>query len=100
VSYRPYRVSQRDANEPKIVATLDKFGARWWRMEPPCPFDLLVLYRGVFYAVEVKSGKGRLTDNQRRFDGEAPLWIVRTPEDVADAIAEWGNSAIYSRGCK
>jgi len=52
---------KRDANEPDIVAALEKVGATVRRMNWA---DLLVGFRGVNYVIEVKTEKGKLTDDQ------------------------------------
>jgi hypothetical protein len=107
MSPRAYRPSSRDANESEIVKAFQKRGARVWRMEPPAPFDLLVEYRGVLRAVEVKTEKGRFTALQRLFAQSFTLYVARTDDDVADLMDAWSKqhtqgvpSAIVSKGCR
>jgi len=71
---------KRDKAEGPIVEAARQVGAEVWRLSGTgCP-DLLVRFRGVLSAGEVKTGKGRLTKSQGAF----PIW--RTPEDMLRAI--------------
>ena len=75
---------RRDANEGTIIEALEAVGASVWRISGTgCP-DLLVRYRGVLYAGEVKTRKGRLTAAQ----GDFEVWL--TPEDALSAIGVLG----------
>ena len=75
-----------DANQADIVAALRKCGASVQDLHEVgggCP-DLLVGYHGVNALAEVKTLKGRLLANQRRW---MDAWkgqhtILRRPEDV------------------
>ena len=71
---------KRDANEPEIVDALEKVGATVRRMNWA---DLLVGFRGVNYVIEVKTEKGKLTDNQIV---DFPAW--RGQVDVARTKTE------------
>jgi len=52
--------------------------------------------------VEVKFGRAKLTPYQVRFEAhhKGDFSIAREPEDAADLIAAWRNSAIVSKGCR
>lgn len=54
------------------------------------------------HLVEVKYGHAKLTPYQVRFEAhhKGELYIAREPEDAADLIAKWRNSAIFSKGCR
>jgi hypothetical protein len=71
---------RRDANEPAIVEALEAVGADVWRLSGRGLPDLLVRFRGVLYAGEVKTAKGRLRASQGAF----PVW--RTVDDALTAI--------------
>jgi hypothetical protein len=81
--------AKRDENEPELISTAERLGAKVWRLSTPC--DLLVLFKGQWFPVEIKSGSGRLTEPQRIFVTEADLrggkvLVWRTTEDVLDAL--------------
>jgi hypothetical protein len=71
---------RRDANEPEIVQALEAVGADVYRLSGRGLPDLLVRFRGVLYAGEVKTAKGRLRASQGAF----PVW--RTVDDALTAI--------------
>jgi hypothetical protein len=71
---------RRDANEPDIVQALEAVGAEVWRLSGTSLPDLLVRFRGVLYAGEVKTANGRLRASQGAF----PVW--RTVQDALKAI--------------
>lgn len=71
---------KRDIAEKPIVAALRQVGAEVWRVTGTgCP-DVLVRYRAVLYAAEIKTGTAKETKNQGAF----PIW--RTPDDALRAI--------------
>ena len=72
--------AKRDANESAIVQALEAVGAEVWRLSGTGLPDLLVRFRGVLHAGEVKTKKGRLRATQGAF----PVW--RTPDDALTAI--------------
>lgn len=72
---------KRDLSEKPIVEALEAAGARVWRIGGTGNPDLLVRYRGRYVPLEVKTGKGRMTENQ----DDIPWPIVRSPEE---ALAE------------
>jgi len=71
---------KRDISEKPIVEALERVGAECWRVGGQSNPDLLVRFRGRFYAGEVKTGKGKETKNQGAFD----IW--RTTDDALKAI--------------
>ena len=62
---------KRDQNEIIIVEALRYAGAGVWRINEKGLPDLLVLFRGTQYLLEVKTEKGKLTKDQIDFHGEA-----------------------------
>ena len=79
------RAAKRDASEAAIVEALRAVGATVVRTDW-C--DLTVGFRGRNFALEVKTGKGRLTRSQvdllRTWAGH--YVIVRTPDEALVAI--------------
>lgn len=71
---------RRDQNEPEVVQALEAVGAEVWKLSGRGLPDLLVRFRGVLYAGEVKSEKGRLRASQGAF----PVW--RTADQALTAI--------------
>jgi hypothetical protein len=83
------RYDKRDANEPQLVETALKFGARW-RIGPP--LDGWILWRGQWLPVEIKLPEREGTANEytplqkrffafcREFGGKWLTW--RTDDDV------------------
>lgn len=71
---------RRDLAEPPIRQALDAVGAEHWQIGGTGLPDLLVRFRGRFYAGEVKSKGGTETAEQGAFE----IW--RTPEDALQAI--------------
>jgi hypothetical protein len=54
------------------------------------------------HLVEVKFGHAKLTPHQVLFEAhhKGDFSIAREPEDAADLVAAWRNSAIFSKGCR
>lgn len=78
---------KRDANEPAVVLALRQVGAQVIRISEPGAPDLLVLYRGDLFVLEVKSRLGRATKAQERRSAAGwPVFLVRTPEGALRAI--------------
>jgi len=81
---RPYK-NKRDASEPAIIAALESAGALVERMDKPC--DLLVRVAGRTFLCEVKTPKGKLTDDQQAFIARGwEVWILRDPMDAVNMI--------------
>jgi Holliday junction resolvase len=77
---------RRDANEKQIVDALQAVGASVVRLDKP--LDLLVGINGRCYIIEVKTEKGRLTKDQKKF---IALWrgqyaIVTNVDEAIEAI--------------
>lgn len=72
---------RRDASEKPIVAALRAVGAEVWHVSGSGLPDLLVRYRGVLMALEVKTAKGRLTKQQT-----SGFPVVRTVPEALTAI--------------
>ena len=56
--------------------------------------DIQLLYKGVYYGIEVKLVGGKLSDNQRRIHKEiikqgGYVEVVRSKNDAIDAIKDW-----------
>lgn len=82
----PHFAHKRDKVEGEIVAALEFAGATVLKLDD---FDLLVGYNGHNYVFEVKSSKGRLTANQKRWWGirwAGQREIVRSIRDALCAI--------------
>lgn len=71
---------KRDLAEAPILEALRAVGASCWQIGGVGNPDVLVQFRGVYYAAEIKTGKGKETKNQ----GSFPIW--RTVEDALAAI--------------
>lgn len=71
---------KRDIAEKPILAALVSVGAEFWQIGGQGNPDVLVRFKGRFYAGEVKTGAGKETANQGAFE----IW--RTPEQALKAI--------------
>lgn len=74
---------RRDSNEPAIIDALRQSGCQVWQLGGAGLPDLLVLCRGQYHALEVKTTTGKLTKVQAQ--QAAPWPIVRS---VDEAIRE------------
>ena len=82
-----------DANQPDIVAALEKVGAKVYDIDKPV--DLLIEFRSIWIVLEVKTKKGKLKKSQERFfeKVKAPSFIVRDGEEaVAAVVTAWKRS--------
>ena len=80
-----YRARKRDANEREIITALREVGASVQQLnETGCP-DLLVLYRGVLYLLEVKDP----TQTSKAYRSTGPMREL-TPAQVR-WWTSWGN---------
>jgi hypothetical protein len=84
-----------DQNQPAIVEAIRQVGGEVMHTHEighGCP-DLLAVWRGQLYLLEVKSPGGRLTHDEttwhQRWPG--PVYIVRSVDDALKAIGalEW-----------
>lgn len=83
--------AKRDANEPEIVNALRQVGAGVFRISAKDVCDLLVIFRGVTYLIEVKAPKGVVKPGQREFiaawnEAGGKAAIVRSVDDALQAI--------------
>lgn len=78
---------RKDANHSDVVSWFEHCRCLVWDAAAHgAPFDLLVRTpSGRIVVVEVKHGKGKLTDNER--DMIADGWPVRIVRDVDDVVA-------------
>lgn len=82
------RAARTDANQAEIVAALRKAGcqveslAKLGRGVP----DLLVGRASRLWLLEVKTKRGDLTPDQRRWHALWPVHVVRSPEDALRAV--------------
>jgi hypothetical protein len=82
--------NKRDESEPEIVAALREAGCFVQLLDRPC--DLLVGFRGRTHLVECKTGKGKVTDDQRAFRDAwrgSPVETVRTPDEAIELVRRW-----------
>lgn len=80
------RNPRRDANEPAIVEALEAVGAKVKRLSAAGVADLLVLFRGRLFLLEVKTAKGRATLAQDETSADGwPVVTVRT--EIAALLA-------------
>jgi hypothetical protein len=76
--------SKRDGNEGDVMRAITKVGAKYIILDA---FDLLVLFRGRTFMLEVKTKTGRLTDSQETLLATGwPLLVVRSPDEALKAI--------------
>lgn len=77
---------KRDANEPAIVDALEAAGAFVKRTDDPA--DLLVLFSGKWFVLEVKTPHGKLTPDQEAFHRLHPgaVPIVTTQNEALAAV--------------
>lgn len=84
------RAAKVDANHGEIVAALQKIGASVQSLAQigqGCP-DVLVAFRNAMFLLEIKSGKGKPNELQKRWHITwcAPVHVVYTPDDALRAI--------------
>lgn len=73
---------KRDIAEGPILAALRAVGVRCWVIGGTGNPDVLCLLRGVYTPLEIKTGKGKRTANQR----DIPWPVVNTPEQAIAAV--------------
>lgn len=84
------RAAKVDSNHAEIVEALRKIGASVQSLAPVgngCP-DVLVALRGAMFLLEIKHGKGKPNEDQRRWHIEwrAPVHVVYGVEDALRAV--------------
>jgi hypothetical protein len=83
------RAAKRDTIATTIIQALRGVGAQVWQVSGKGIPDLLVLFRGEFYLLEVKTGRGKLTPAQVEFfdDADTPnAAVVRSVDDALQVI--------------
>lgn len=76
--------ARRDANEPAIVAALERAGALTLKLDV---FDRLVYFRRQLFMLDVKMAQGRPTLAQERLIAAGwPLTMVETEIEALKAI--------------
>lgn len=77
-----------DLNQPEIIKALEAIGCTCHEIERPV--DLLVEFRSLWIALEVKNrkGKNKLTSEQEIFfeKSTAPAFIVYDPAGAVEAV--------------
>ena len=78
------KAAKRDANEREIIDALEAHGVSVTQLSQEGVPDLLCSYRGRWFLVEVKSEKGKLTEDQADFMSKHDAWVTvaRSKEDV------------------
>ncbi len=71
---------RRDANEPALIAGWRAIGAEVWQVGGTGLPDVLVRFRGVLHAFEIKTATGRETEHQGAFP------VIRDMESGLKAI--------------
>ena len=84
------RAAKRDYAEAEIVNTLHELKATVFRLNQPV--DIIIGYRGRTVLAEIKTGKGKLNENQIKFiqrwnGGDIP--ILRNSDDAINLITTW-----------
>jgi len=80
MSLRRY-ANKRDKSEPAIFAALRSMGCLIYPTDKPT--DALCLVRGRIHLIECKTGKGKLTEDQKDFVKLWPVWVLRSVDDAA-----------------
>lgn len=80
--------ARRDANENELVTAARQIGAQW---EQAGPLDGWIGWRGAWVPVEIKTAKGKYTDEQILFLGRCkqhgtPVHTWRTLIDVLNSL--------------
>ena len=83
------RASKRDQTEPAIIKALESHGVAVTQLSQKGVPDLLCSMRGnggegIWFVVEVKDNKGKLTEDQFKFIEKHNAWVyvARSVEDV------------------
>lgn len=80
-----YAYHRLDANHQAIRDALEQAGAS---VDPRCPADLLVGFRGRNYLLEVKTSKGKLRASQETFRAgwRGHYAVVRSVEEALTVV--------------
>ena len=78
------RAAKRDICEREIIDALEAHGVSVTQLSQEGVPDLLCSYKGRWFLVEVKSAKGKLTEEQADFMSKHDAWVsvARTKGDV------------------
>ena len=81
--------AKRDANDKELAGIARKLGALLWPLSTPC--DYLMLWRGRFYAVEIKTDIGKFRPLQVKFIADveaagAEVLVWRSSADIVDCL--------------
>ena len=82
------QAARTDGNQAEIVSALRVVGAKvhcTHQAGSGMP-DLLVCFDGKLYLMEVKTPRGRLTDEQKEFMQDFPVVVVRSITDALRCI--------------
>lgn len=84
------RAAKVDANQEQVVSALRAAGATVQSLAAVgkgCP-DVLAAFRGAMYLLEIKDGKGKPNELQKRWhiSWNAPVHVVYGPDDALRAI--------------
>ncbi len=91
-----YTRKRVDQNHKEVVRALDAIGCSVLSLADKghgCP-DLLVGYRGSNYLIEVKNGRGELTDDQVKFFSKwkGQISVIRGIDGVLNFLNSLGNN--------
>lgn len=94
---RTRSLGRRDDAEPAVVEVFRAAGATIWKHSGWNEPDLLVGFRGVTHAVEIKTGtRGKLTEGQvkriQAWQGE-PVQICRSAAEAKHLLEVWLTAA-------
>lgn len=89
----PRKAARRDQNEDEIVVALRTIGATVYRIDGKDVVDLLVGFRGVNYAIEIKMPKSKLKPGQQEWhdNWKGQCAVVRTVEEALQVIGAIDN---------
>lgn len=79
------KAPKRDRNEREIIEVLTSIGASVTQLSGKGVPDLLIGFRGVTYLAEVKSKRGKLTDDQTSWRADwqgGPVSVIRNLDDA------------------
>ena len=79
------RAAKRDDAEPEVVEALTQLGASVVRLSGRDVPDLLIGWRGITLAAEVKTGKAKLKPGQASFQARwsgSPVAVLRNATDA------------------
>jgi len=88
------RNAKIDSNQPEIVQLLMAHGCKVRSVaQLKNAFDLLVFYEGKTFIVEIKNGKGKLTDGELKFKDMVEsvgvkYHVIRTADEALEMIGK------------